>query len=156
MFKIALIFVLFAAQNIFQSVGFTNIGFQRIIGNRPTITRLERSANKSNEPKAEPERKMSFGALFQLITMGAGAPSLGEFKRIDENGKMFFELEANNFADSSGNSLQTKAKYFNDGWVESDQSDLSDAPGFFQNLLSGGKLQSDWEEKLRQKKDGKK
>jgi hypothetical protein len=32
--------------------------------------------------------------------MGAGAPGLGEFDRMDENGKMFFKLEANNFVDS--------------------------------------------------------
>jgi hypothetical protein len=32
--------------------------------------------------------------------MGAGAPMLGEYKETDENGRMIFELEANNYVDS--------------------------------------------------------
>ena len=36
--------------------------------------------------------------------MGAGAPGLGEFDRIDpETGKMFFKLDANNLVDSKVN-----------------------------------------------------
>lgn len=45
--------------------------------------------------------KIGFGALVQLITMGAGAPSLGEFKRW-EGTKAIFELEANNLVDNEG------------------------------------------------------
>lgn len=71
---------------------------------------------------------------------------LGEFKEMDENGKMMFELEANNLVDSEGNSLQTKAKYFRDGYVE-EKSEMS-PPGFWSNLLSGGKLQGIWEAKV--------
>ena len=65
--------------------------------------------------------------------MGAGAPSLGEFKRW-EGSKAIFELEANNFADSDGNSLQLKKKYFLDGYVEEEGEK---PPSFFENLLSG-------------------
>ena len=95
--------------------------------------------------------KLTFGKLVQLITMGAGAPMLGEFKEIDENGKMIFELEANNLVDSEGNSIQTKAKYFRDGYVE-EKSDMS-PPGFWGNLLSGGRLQGEWEAKILAKKN---
>ena len=41
-----------------------------------------------------------------------------------------------------------KAKYFNEGYVE--EEDGLKPPGFWQNLLSGGKLQSEWEEKIKQ------
>ena len=44
-----------------------------------------------------------------------------------------------------GNSKQLKGKYFNDGYVESDFVDKP--PTFFANLLSGGKLQSEWDSK---------
>ena len=107
------------------------------------------------EPSKEAEKpKMTLGKLVQLMAMGAGAPMLGEFKEMDENGKMMFELEANNLVDSEGNSIQTKAKYFRDGYVE-ERSDLS-PPGFWGNLLSGGKLQGEWEEKIRANKDTRK
>jgi hypothetical protein len=55
--------------------------------------------NNEKEPK---KTGIDFSNLVQLMTMGAGAPSLGEYQRTDENGKMFFELEANNFVDSEG------------------------------------------------------
>jgi hypothetical protein len=42
-----------------------------------------------------------------------------------------FELEANNF------NLDDRGSYFDDGWVAEDDG----APGFFENLMSGGKLQ---------------
>lgn len=48
----------------------------------------------------EPKRAINLSNLLQLVLMGAGAPGLGEFDRMDENGKMFFKLEANNFVDS--------------------------------------------------------
>ena len=113
-----------------------------------------RLAKKESSPEAKKSvdnakmiPKIGFGEMIQLITMGAGAPSLGEYKRTDENGKMFFELDANNFADAEGNSLQTKQKYFIDGYVEDENSDKP--PGFWSNLLSGGKLQSEWEKKIK-------
>ena len=108
----------------------------------------------SDAPKDDKKPQMTFGTLVQLISMGAGAPMLGEFKEIDENGKMIFELEANNLVDSEGNSIQTKAKYFRDGYVEV-KDDLS-PPGFWGNLVSGGRLQGEWEAKIRANMDGKK
>ena len=78
--------------------------------------------------------------LAQLVTMGAGAPSLGEFKEIDESGKAIFELEANNFL------KETDGKFFEQGYVEGSEDDIQ-APGFFENLLSGGKAMRDWEVK---------
>lgn len=97
---------------------------------------------------------MTLGKLVQLISMGAGAPMLGEFKEIDENGKMMFELEANNLVDSEGNSIQTKAKYFRDGYVE-ERGDIA-PPGFWGNLISGGRLQGEWEAKIRANKETEK
>eukprot|EP00596_Hydrurales_sp_CCMP1899_P001811 CAMPEP_0119035194 /NCGR_PEP_ID=MMETSP1177-20130426/2141_1 /TAXON_ID=2985 /ORGANISM="Ochromonas sp, Strain CCMP1899" /LENGTH=107 /DNA_ID=CAMNT_0006993161 /DNA_START=218 /DNA_END=541 /DNA_ORIENTATION=- len=102
--------------------------------------------------KAEPEKpKFTFSKLIQLIGLGAGAPMLGEFRGMDENGKMMFELEANNLVDSEGNSLQTKKKYFRDGYVE-EKNDMS-PPGFWSNLISGGKLQGEWEAKILSNKN---
>jgi hypothetical protein len=105
--------------------------------------RINAEKGDAEEP---PKAKMTFGALIQLVTMGAGAPSLGEYERTDENGKMFFKLEANNFADADGNSKQMQAKYFNEGYVEDENSDKP--PGFFGNLLSGGQKQRDWEKRI--------
>lgn len=83
-----------------------------------------------------------------MIYLSFSLLGLGEFDRIDpETGKMFFKLEANNFINSKGEDLQTKAKYFNDGYVES--RDEIQAPGFWRNLFSGGRLQSEWEESLK-------
>ena len=63
---------------------------------------------------------------------------LGEYKGTDpETGKMMFELEANNLE------KQTKAKYFSDGYTEADFA--SPPPGFWSNLISGGKLQQEWD-----------
>jgi protein-L-isoaspartate O-methyltransferase len=75
---------------------------------------------------------------------------LGEYKGTDENGKMMFELEANNLTDENGVSKQTKAKYFTEGYVESDFE--APPPGFWANLASGGKLQASWDAEQQQKK----
>lgn len=98
-------------------------------------------------PTSKPS-KLTLGGIVQLILMGAGAPGLGEYKGTDEKGKMFFELEANNLVDSSGNDIQTRAKFFNDGWVEGSDEEIK-PPGFFQNLVSGGKLMEEWDQKNR-------
>eukprot|EP00597_Dinobryon_sp_UTEXLB2267_P004345 CAMPEP_0170075572 /NCGR_PEP_ID=MMETSP0019_2-20121128/12693_1 /TAXON_ID=98059 /ORGANISM="Dinobryon sp., Strain UTEXLB2267" /LENGTH=111 /DNA_ID=CAMNT_0010286643 /DNA_START=187 /DNA_END=522 /DNA_ORIENTATION=- len=97
-----------------------------------------------------PKPKLTFGNLVQLVLMGAGAPGLGDYKGTDENGKMLFELEANNLTDEKGESKQTKGKYFNDGYVESDFE--VEPPGFWSNLISGGKLQSEWDSKQKEVK----
>jgi len=117
---------------------------------------LAKNKNIENEKQSpSPEKnlfpKIGLGALIQLVTMGAGAPSLGEFKRW-EGTKAIFELEANNLVDKEGNSLQTKAKYFLDGYVEAEGEK---PPGFLDNLLSGGKKMEEWSERIEQKK-GKK
>lgn len=112
--------------------------------------RRGRFAKQDSSQESE-KPKMTLGKLAQLMAMGAGAPMLGEFKEMDENGKMIFELEANNLVDSEGNSIQTKAKYFTDGYVE-ERNDMS-PPGFWDNLMSGGKLQGEWEAKIRANKE---
>lgn len=108
-----------------------------------------RSAKPDGDNKNNAKGKFSLSNLVQLITMGAGAPMLGEYKETDENGRMIFELEANNYVDSDGKIIQTKAKYFTDGYVEDDFE--VKPPGFFANLLSGGKLQAQWDEQFRSK-----
>lgn len=104
------------------------------------------SAPKVESDDEKKKNKFSISGLVQLVMMGAGAPMLGEYKETDESGRMLFELEANNFADSEGNSLQTKAPYFEKGY-EGDRFDEK-PPGFWANLLSGGKLQAEWDEKM--------
>lgn len=99
--------------------------------------------------------KKSFGLtnLIQLVAMGAGAPMLGEYKETDESGRMIFELEANNLTDKDGNSKQMQAKFFNDGYVGNDFE--NEPPKFWANLISGGKLQEEWDQKqeeIRSKK----
>ena len=89
------------------------------------------------------KKKFSVSQLIQLVTMGAGAPSLGEYKSTDENGKMFFELDANKF-----NGGVPSGKYVDSGYVD-EKNDEIKPPGFWQNLISGGKLQSEYENKLR-------
>ena len=112
---------------------------------------------KSDKNVETEKPKLTFGGLIQLITTGAGAPGLGEYERTDENGRMFFSLDANNFVDSEGESIQTRAKFFEKGYVEGIDDDfVSDAPDFFSNLLSGGRLMREFEEKLVNKKNNKK
>ncbi len=101
------------------------------------------STRVSDANKAEPDQKfkLSFGKLVQLIGMGAGAPMLGEFKGVDERGALQFELEANNYG------KELESVNFLDGQVDK-FGDLK-PPGFFANLASGGKLQSEWDEKIK-------
>lgn len=89
------------------------------------------------------KKKFSMSQLIQLVTMGAGAPSLGEYKSTDENGRMFFELDANKF-----NGGVPSGKYVESGYVD-EKNDEVKPPGFWQNLISGGKLQSEYEDKLK-------
>ena len=104
----------------------------------------EKATNREEKTGAQgPPSKLTLGAVIQLITMGAGAPSLGEYKETDENGRMIFELEANNFLG------ELKGKNFQDGWVETSDDAIERPPGFFQNLLSGGKLMEEWDKKNR-------
>jgi len=101
-------------------------------------------------PKKQEETKPKLPNLLQLIAFGAGAPVLGDFEKFDEQGRAIFRLEANNLVDSKGESIQARAKFFNDGWTEESAESLRQAPpNFFANLLSGGRLQSEWDEKNR-------
>ena len=103
-------------------------------------------AETDNGDNTTPKKEPNFwSGLAQLMTMGAGAPSLGEFKEF-KDGKAMFELEANNLVDNEGNVIQTRAKFFNEGYVAGSDDDIA-APGFFENLMSGGKAMRDWEEK---------
>ena len=112
------------------------------------LSKMASPPESANEPTEDGEPKkggISMDGLFQLMTMGAGAPSLGELKennlfkspeeRKDANGNvksdLTFELEANNFFDKSGN-IQ-KGSYMEDGWV--DESAGPEGPGFFENLF---------------------
>ena len=112
------------------------------------LSKMASPPESANEPSEDGEPKkggISMDGLFQLMTMGAGAPSLGELKennlfkspeeRKDANGNvksdLTFELEANNFFDKSGN-IQ-KGSYMEDGWV--DESAGPEGPGFFENLF---------------------
>lgn len=111
-------------------------------------------SKKSPSPPELPvvqEQKKGFGIpqLVQLISMGMGAPMLGEFEKIDEDGRAIFKLEANNLVDADGNSIQMRAKNFSEGYVPGSADSLNEPPGFFANLFSGGKLQSAWDAKNR-------
>lgn len=65
------------------------------------------------------KKKIGLEGLVQLITAGAGAPFLGDFKGVDkETGKFMFSLEANNLVDEDGKSKQTSMPYFESGWVD--------------------------------------
>lgn len=108
-----------------------------------------------SQPQEPQEKKggLTLGGLVQLVLMGAGAPGLGEYKGTDPTtGKMMFELEANNLVNAKGEDIQTKAKFFKDGWVEGSAEALDNPPGFFENLLSGGKLQEEWDKRNRKNK----
>lgn len=96
---------------LFLTVASTAFSFSnRLNANRirfQTVTNAKapksESSSSSSSPQAaseEPKRAINLSNLLQLVLMGAGAPGLGEFDRMDENGKMFFKLEANNFVDS--------------------------------------------------------
>ena len=87
--------------------------------------------NSKNDDDDEPapastdtEKKkpgINLSGIVQLITSGAGSPFLGDYKGVDkETGNFMFELEANNLTDKDGNSKQTQAKYFEEGWVDED------------------------------------
>jgi len=102
------------------------------------------------EPVSEPvpEKKKGISGLLQLIAFGAGAPLLGEFEKFDEKGTALFKLEANNLVDSKGEIIQTRAKFFNEGWTEASEQAIK-PPGFLENLLSGGRLMEEWDSKNR-------
>merc|ERR1719203_281797 len=95
-------------------------------------------------PKEEKNKKgIDLSGLMQVVSMGAGAPMLGDLKKVNldkpetEGGAALqFELEANNF------DLDSRGKFFDSGNTNAEEYD---GPGFFENLLSGGKLQFELE-----------
>lgn len=77
------------------------------------------STKKTTDSPSTEEKKIGLGGLVQLITAGAGAPFLGDYKGVDEEtGNFMFELDANNLVDKDGNSKQTQMPYFESGWVD--------------------------------------
>lgn len=112
------------------------------------VTMAGRPSKEEDAPK--PKKGISFGGLAQLITMGAGAPSLGDFKEWKGNTAMF-ELEANNLTDENGN--VKRGRYLEEGYVDSASEDK--APGFFENLASGGELQRAYTERQAAKRKGR-
>jgi hypothetical protein len=79
--------------------------------------------DKSSDASASTEKKekeIGVSGILQLITAGMGAPFLGDFQGVDEDGKLMFSLEANNLVDEKGNSKQTQMPHFENGWVDPD------------------------------------
>ena len=92
---------------------------------------VEADESDKDETPAKKEG-ITFEGLSQLITMGAGAPMLGDLKKTNFNkpeaeggAALQFELEANNFEDEKGN--LKSGKYRDEGWVDEDAPDPMDA-----------------------------
>ena len=91
------------------------------------------SAAASDEsPDSKDKKGITFEGLSQLITMGAGAPMLGDLKKTNFNkpeaeggAALQFELEANNFEDENGN--LKSGQYRDEGWVDEDAPDPMEA-----------------------------
>ena len=89
---------------------------------------VEDSPDDADAKPKEVKKGIDFSGLAQLVTMGAGAPMLGDLKKVNfdkpeaEGGAALqFELEANNFEDERGN---IKAgKYRDAGYVDPDYVD---------------------------------
>jgi len=90
------------------------------------------AAAPADEDALEKKKGITFEGLSQLITMGAGAPMLGDLKKVNLNkpeaeggAALQFELEANNFEDENGN--LKSGKYRDEGWVDEDAPDPMEA-----------------------------
>ena len=104
----------------------------------------EVKSTSDDAPDAKPKevkKGIDFSGLAQLVTMGAGAPMLGDLKKVNfgkseaEGGAALqFELEANNFEDEKGN-IKSGA-YRDEGWVD---EDAPDPMAFLGKLFGGGK-----------------
>ena len=103
------------------------------------------SAKQQSQSDAEPKKEgIDLSGLLQVVSMGAGAPMLGDLKRTnfekpeaEAGAALQFELEANNF------DLDARGTFFDDGYVADDEVKVD----FFQNLLSGGRLQREADRK---------
>lgn len=92
-----------------------------IVETKNTKNSKKVSNNKSKNVVEDTTEKKSVGlaGILQLIAAGAGAPFLGDYQGVDkETGKFMFSLEANNLVDEKGQSKQTKMPYFENGWVD--------------------------------------
>lgn len=123
-----------------------NSFFSSLINQKPASSKIQQPDPGVQEEK---EKKSFLSGMLQLVAMGAGAPMLGDFEKFDDQGRAIFKLEANNLVDSKGDIIQTRAKYFNDGWTPDSEKDAIQPPGFFANLMSGGRLQEEWDAKNR-------
>lgn len=120
---------------------------------RPTARRrVPCAAPNEDDGTGGAPKKLGFESLLQLVQMGAGMPSLGELKKTNfrDNSKpdLEFELDANNFMDREGKSMQMKAKYFESGYVPEAADEKG--PGFLENLMSGGKLQTEYDKRRKE------
>eukprot|EP00586_Coscinodiscus_wailesii_P021231 CAMPEP_0172500946 /NCGR_PEP_ID=MMETSP1066-20121228/144418_1 /TAXON_ID=671091 /ORGANISM="Coscinodiscus wailesii, Strain CCMP2513" /LENGTH=169 /DNA_ID=CAMNT_0013275457 /DNA_START=127 /DNA_END=636 /DNA_ORIENTATION=- len=96
--------------------------------NIPTFGFDKKDNDGDDEPTSsstsKEEKKIGLSSLVQLITAGAGSPFLGDFEGVDEEtGKFMFSLEANNLVDEKGQSKQTQAPYFENGWVSEEDEE---------------------------------
>ena len=124
----------------------------------PVAGMFDQFMPKESEPKedgeAKDEKKLTLDGLMQVMAMGAGAPMLGDLKKTNfdkpeaEGGAALqFELEANNF------DLDARGEYFDNG--STGTSTTYDNPSFFDNLMSGGKLQRQYDDRMREKRSEK-
>ena len=109
---------------------------------------------ETEDGEAKDEKKLTLDGLMQVMAMGAGAPMLGDLKKTNfdkpesEGGAALqFELEANNF------DLDARGEYFDNG--STGTSTTYDNPSFFDNLMSGGKLQREYDDRMRQRRSEK-
>ena len=91
----------------------------------PVVTE---SDDEDEKVTKEVKKGIDFSGLAQLVTMGAGAPMLGDLKKVNfdkseaEGGAALqFELEANNFEDERGDIK--KGTYRDEGYVDPDYVD---------------------------------
>lgn len=98
--------------------------------------------DEDQTPK-EVKKGITFSSLAQVMAMGAGAPMLGDLKKVNfdkseaEGGAALqFELEANNFEDENGNIK--RGAYTDSGYVDPDYEDPMEALGkLFKNPFGG-------------------
>uniref|UniRef100_A0A7S3NKU3 Photosystem II reaction center Psb28 protein n=1 Tax=Aureoumbra lagunensis TaxID=44058 RepID=A0A7S3NKU3_9STRA len=88
---------------------------------------------KGNESR---EGKITMQGLFELVSLGLGAPNLGKFKGVDkETGTLNFELESNRFIAKDGKEYNSfdnsKATYFEYGEVDESADVMARLRNFF-------------------------
>ena len=96
------------------------------------LSHARRLSHAQSESAPKEKKGIDFEGLAQLVTMGAGAPMLGDLKKTNFNkpeaeggAALQFELEANNFEDENGN--MKSGQYRDEGWVDEDAPDPMEA-----------------------------